>query len=52
MLVFVQRPISAVFIGLCAALVAGQMYFGLRRAWRRREATGASVPPVRDRSQA
>jgi putative tricarboxylic transport membrane protein len=52
MLVFVQRPISAVFIGLCAVLVAGQMYFGLRRAWRRREATGASAPPVRDRSQA
>jgi len=28
---FVQRPISAVFIGLCVVLIAGQIYVRLRR---------------------
>ncbi len=30
--VFVERPISAVFITLCVALIAGQIYFRLRRS--------------------
>jgi len=30
-LTFVERPISAVFIGLCAVLIAGQIYVRLRR---------------------
>jgi len=42
MMVFLQRPISAVFIGLCALLVLGQLLFGLRDALRKREAAAAS----------
>jgi putative tricarboxylic transport membrane protein len=34
--IFVQRPISAGFIGACALLVAVQMFFALRSAHRRR----------------
>src|SRR6185437_12372216 len=29
MMVFVERPISAVFIALCAILIVGQLYFRL-----------------------
>jgi putative tricarboxylic transport membrane protein len=32
--VFVQQPISAVFVGLCALLILGQVFFRLRRAIR------------------
>jgi len=43
MMTFVQRPISATFIALCALLVMGQLFFGLRRALRRREAATAAA---------
>ncbi|MGE5336600.1 MAG: tripartite tricarboxylate transporter permease [Gemmatimonadota bacterium] len=43
MMTFVQRPISATFIALGAALVAGQLFFGLRRALRRREAAAVGA---------
>jgi len=28
---FVERPISAVFVGLCVVLIGGQIYVRLRR---------------------
>jgi putative tricarboxylic transport membrane protein len=34
-LVFVERPISAVFVALCVILIVGQLYFRLFRKHRR-----------------
>jgi putative tricarboxylic transport membrane protein len=48
MLAFVQRPISACFIGPCTTLVVRQLYLGLRGALRRRQATGAIALSVPD----
>jgi len=44
MAVFVQRPISAVFVGLCALLFLGQIYFGVRAARRKRRAAEEVLP--------
>ena len=33
--VFVEQPIAAVFVGLCALLILGQIYFRLRRHFRK-----------------
>src|SRR5206468_8587966 len=38
MAVFVQRPISAAFVAMCALPVLGQIYFGIRAARRKRRA--------------
>ena len=38
--VFVERPISAAFIFLCAALLASQIYL----AWRKRDAAAIAAP--------
>jgi putative tricarboxylic transport membrane protein len=38
--VFVERPISAAFIFLCAALLASQIYL----AWRKRDAAAVAAP--------
>ena len=49
MTMFVQRPISAAFIALCALLVLAQIYFGVRAALRKRRAADdllASEPPA------
>jgi putative tricarboxylic transport membrane protein len=43
--VFVERPISAAFIAICALLVAVQLYFSMRGALRKRRA--APLPQVR-----
>jgi TctA family transporter len=47
--VFIHRPISAAFIGLCVLLIAGQLFFAWRRASARKTATaqagGASAEP-------
>jgi hypothetical protein len=37
--VFVERPISAVFIAICVILIAGQIYFRLKGL---KKPTGAS----------
>ncbi len=44
LLTFVERPISGVFIGLCALLVLAQVFFGLRRALRARESARVPAP--------
>ena len=44
--IFVQRPISAVFIALCVLLIAGQIYFRLRRSDRRNSVPGVVDQPV------
>jgi len=41
--VFVRRPISAAFIALCVAMVAVQLYFALRGAYRKRRARPAAT---------
>jgi len=49
MTVFVQRPISAAFITLCALLVLAQVYFGIRAVLRKRRAADdllSSEPPA------
>src|SRR5262249_6880003 len=43
---FLQRPISAAFIGLCPFLVVGQWFFALRRALRKRAPPSAAPPLV------
>jgi TctA family transporter len=45
---FLQRPISAVIIGLCLLLIAGQLYFRFRSARRSQSilAEGATTTPV------
>ncbi|HSV18186.1 MAG TPA: tripartite tricarboxylate transporter permease, partial [Casimicrobiaceae bacterium] len=47
MSVFVERPISAVFITICTLLVAGQLFFAARAALRkRRGGPVAQLPPL------
>jgi TctA family transporter len=41
--VFVERPVSAAFIGIGALLIAGQVYFGMRASRSKRQAT---MPPA------
>jgi TctA family transporter len=43
--VFVQRPISAIFIALCVLLIAAQIYFRLRRANRSAQLQPATEAP-------
>ena len=46
MLVFVERPISGTFIGICTLLIVLQVYFSLRGTYRkRRAARGISADP-------
>jgi putative tricarboxylic transport membrane protein len=44
---FVQRPISAVFLGVCFLMLALQLFFGLRGAMRDRETRGAQATTSR-----
>ena len=47
--VFVQRPISAAFVALCALLVLAQIFFGVRSALRKRRVANdllAAEPPA------
>lgn len=37
MMVFLEKPISAGFIAICALLILAQVYFALRGAWRKRQ---------------
>ena len=41
LLVFVERPISAVFVGLCVVLIAAQIFFRARTVNGVKEATEA-----------
>jgi putative tricarboxylic transport membrane protein len=54
--VFVQRPISAVFIGLCALLILAQIFFWFRRMSAKSRAadadTGAGLIPEMSRMDA
>ncbi|WP_042268806.1 tripartite tricarboxylate transporter permease [Paraburkholderia heleia] len=43
LLVFVQHPISAVFIGISAALIAVQLWLGMRALHRNRQRKGVPV---------
>jgi putative tricarboxylic transport membrane protein len=45
MTIFVQRPISAAFMALCALLLLGQLFFWLRRV-RAGSAAGAAARPA------
>jgi putative tricarboxylic transport membrane protein len=45
MTIFVQRPISAAFMALCALLLLGQLFFWLRRV-RTGSAAGAAARPA------
>jgi putative tricarboxylic transport membrane protein len=45
--VFVTRPISAAFIGLCTLLILAQIFFAVRATMRkRREGLDAAAPPL------
>jgi putative tricarboxylic transport membrane protein len=41
--VFVQRPISAVFIGLCCLLIMAQLFFWLRKVNTKQDAADAGI---------
>jgi TctA family transporter len=43
--VFFERPISATFMWICIALVAGQLFFAVRAAWKKRR---TSLRPALD----
>ena len=43
-LIFVQRPISAVFIALCAMLIVAQLYFRLFSRGRKPPQEGVERP--------
>ena len=43
--VFIERPISAAFIGLCALLVVAQVGFWLRRVWKEKAAAAQVDQP-------
>ncbi len=47
--IFVQRPISAAFVAICAVMVVGQCYFAWRAHLRKRSLGGSpevAVPPL------
>jgi len=44
MTVFVSRPISATFIGICVLLLTAQVWFGIRAAARKRSAAADLLP--------
>lgn len=50
MMVFLEKPISASFMAICAVLILAQVYFAARGAWRGRQtpvgASSASAMPV------
>ena len=49
MTVFIHRPISAVFIGICTLMIVVQMFFSMRGSYRKRRARGISpIPQVQD----
>src|SRR6267378_4425535 len=43
---FVQRPISGFIVGLCVALIAGQVYFRLRAAIRKKSSAAEQASAV------
>jgi TctA family transporter len=50
--VFVEQPISAVFIGLCVLLIAAQLYFAALAQIRKRKARRfLPTPPTMEQSQ-
>ena len=45
MMVFLEKPISAGFMAICALLILAQLYFSARGAWRGRAASSAKASP-------
>jgi putative tricarboxylic transport membrane protein len=45
--IFVERPVSAVFVGICAALLIGQVWFWLRAKQKREPVTHRTDQPVK-----
>ena len=44
MMVFLEKPISAGFMAICALLILAQVYFALRGAWRKRQTPMDNAP--------
>ena len=44
MMVFIEKPISASFMAICAVLILAQVYFAARGAWRGRQISGVASP--------
>ncbi len=44
MMVFLEKPISAGFMAICALLIVAQVYFALRGAWRKRQTPMDNAP--------
>lgn len=49
--IFVERPISAVFLGLCVLLIAAQIYLRTRTSWRERKSKIREMRTANEESQ-
>ena len=46
MMVFIEKPISAGFISICALLILAQVFFAARGAWRRKQSPSDGTQPT------